>query len=167
MVANNTLLFRVLVDLLRSIRRGPRLRRSGDVSALYGIVAFGFGAAVVFAGGARELSRRVASGELDGYLTLPKSPLLHLVASRTAASGWGDMASGAIFIAASGMLSWRNWPLALIAVASSGVPDLRRHRGDPPQPRLLAGTHGGGRETGVGTSSSPSASIRALSSVER
>jgi ABC-2 type transport system permease protein len=92
-----------------------------DVSALFGIVAAAFGVAVVFAGGIRELSLRVTSGELDGYLTLPKSPLLHLVASRTAASGWGDMLSGAIFIAMSGLVGWRNWPLAVIAVAASAV----------------------------------------------
>jgi ABC-2 type transport system permease protein len=95
--------------------------RIADVSALYGIVAFGFGAAVVLAGGVRELSARVANGDLDGYLTLPKSPLLHLVASRTFASGWGDMASGAMLIAASGMVSWRTWPFALIAVGSSAT----------------------------------------------
>ncbi len=82
---------------------------------------------MVFAGGVRELSRRVANGELDGYLTLPKSPLLHLVASRTTASGWGDMASGAIFIAVSGMV--------IVADRAAGAGrgrrerrDLRRHR---------------------------------------
>jgi ABC-2 type transport system permease protein len=120
MIANNALYF---VFWWIFFARFEEVRGWGvkDVSALYGIVAFGFGAAVVFAGGVRELSHRVSSGDLDGYLTLPKIPLLHLVASRTTASGWGDMLSGAIFIVGSGMVTWRSWPLALVAVAASAV----------------------------------------------
>jgi ABC-2 type transport system permease protein len=120
MVANNVLYF-VFWWIFFARFEEVRGWKVTDISAMYGIVAFAFGAAVVFVGGVREMSRRVANGELDGYLTLPKSPLLHLVASRTSASGWGDMASGAIFIAASGMVSWRSVPLALIAVAASAV----------------------------------------------
>jgi ABC-2 type transport system permease protein len=35
------------------------------------------------------------------------------------ASGWGDMLSGAAFIATSGLVSWRSWPVAMVAVAAS------------------------------------------------
>jgi ABC-2 type transport system permease protein len=120
MVANNALFF---VFWLLFFARFEEVRgwRAGDVAALYGIVASGFGAAVVFAGGVRELAGRVTNGDLDGYLTLPKSPLLHLVASRTFASGWGDLASGAVFIATSGLLSPSGLPLALVAVALSAT----------------------------------------------
>jgi ABC-2 type transport system permease protein len=120
MIANNLLYF-VFWWIFFARFEEVRGWRVGDVTALYGITAFGFGAAVVFGGGFRELSNRVTSGELDSYLTLPKNPLLHLVASRTMASGWGDMASGTIFLAMSGLLTSRNWPLALIAVTASAV----------------------------------------------
>jgi ABC-2 type transport system permease protein len=76
---------------------------------------------VVFGGGVRELSNRVTNGELDSYLTLPKSPLLHLLASRTMPSGWGDMATGVVFLGMSGLATWRNWPLALVAITASTV----------------------------------------------
>jgi ABC-2 type transport system permease protein len=95
--------------------------RLADVAALYGIVASAYGAAVVFAGGMRELSHRVAAGELDSYLTLPKSPLLQVLGSRTFASGWGDLVSGAGFLALSGLLTWKTWPVALYAIAASTV----------------------------------------------
>jgi ABC-2 type transport system permease protein len=120
MIANNALFFTFWWIFFARFEE-VRGWRVADVSALYGIVAAAFGAAVVFAGGIRELSLRVTSGDLDGYLTLPKSPLLHLVASRMSASGWGDMLSGAIFIAMSGLVTWRNWPLAVLAVAAGAI----------------------------------------------
>jgi ABC-2 type transport system permease protein len=120
MIANNTLYF---VFWWIFFARFEEIRgwRVGDVTALYGITAFGYGAAVVFGGGFRELSNRVTSGDLDIYLTQPKNPLVHLVASRTWASGWGDMLSGVVFLAVSGLLSWSNWPLAIVAVTASAI----------------------------------------------
>ena len=54
------------------------------------------------------------------FLAQPKSPLLHVVASRTTVSGWGDIASGAIFIAASGR-DLAELAAAVIAVAASAI----------------------------------------------
>ena len=45
-------------------------------------MAAGFGLGVAFAGGASELGRYVEQGELDTFLTQPKSPLLHALGSR-------------------------------------------------------------------------------------
>jgi ABC-2 type transport system permease protein len=118
MVANNLLYFVfwwVFFDRFEEVR-GWRVQ---DISALFGIVATGFGVAVVFAGGMRELSRCVMDGDLDGFLTLPKNPLLHVVGSRTFASGWGDMVSGVILIGISGKVTLETWPLAVIAVGCS------------------------------------------------
>lgn len=120
MVANNVLYFAfwwIFFDRFEEVR-GWQVR---DVSALFGIVAMGFGAAVVFAGGMRELSRCVMDGDLDAYLTLPKSPLLHVVGSRTYASGWGDLCSGALFLLVSGRVTAETWPLAIVAVLCSAV----------------------------------------------
>ena len=150
MVANNALYF---VFWWIFFARFEEVRGWGveDMSALYGIVAFGFGAAVVFAGGVRELSRRVSNGDLDGYLTLPKNPLLHLVASRTAASGWGDMAERRDLHRGIG-----HGDLAELAAGGGrGRRErghLRRHRRDPAQPGLLARPHRDGRAAGRGTS---------------
>jgi ABC-2 type transport system permease protein len=120
MLANNVLYFAfwwIFFDRFEEIRGW----RVGDVCALFGIVAAGFGAAVVFAGGMRELSRCVTDGDLDAFLTLPRNPLLHVVASRTNASGWGDMCSGVLFLGISGRVTAETWPLALVAVALSAL----------------------------------------------
>jgi len=93
--------------------------RVADVAALYGVVAAGFGFAVVFAGGIRDLSRSIVDGDLDAYLTQPKNPLLHLVSSKTSAAGWGDLLSGIGFLLGSGLVDWRALPLAALAVLLS------------------------------------------------
>ncbi len=120
MVANNLLYFVfwwVFFDRFEEIR-GWRL---ADVGALFGIVAAGFGMAVVFAGGMRELSRYIIEGDIDAYLTQPKSPLLQVLGSRTYASGWGDICSGFILLYFSGVVEWRTLASALIAVLLSAT----------------------------------------------
>ncbi len=120
MVANNVLYFTfwwVFFDRFQEIRGW----RVADVAALFGVVATGFGAAVVFAGGIRDLSRHIVDGDLDSFLTQPKSPLLHATASRTYASGWGDMCSGIAFLLFSGLVEWTTLPLVLVAVSCSAV----------------------------------------------
>ena len=120
MAANNVLFFVfwwIFFDRFEEIR-GWRI---GDMAALYGIVASGFGTAVVFAGGIRDLARQIADGDLDAFLTQPKSPLLHAAGSGTHASGWGDIASGLGFLVLSGFVEWRTLPLAAVAVLCSAV----------------------------------------------
>jgi ABC-2 type transport system permease protein len=76
--------------------------RIEDMAALYGMVAGAFGLAMIFVAGARELARYIAEGDLDSFLTQPKSALLQSVASRSNASGWGDVASGFFLLYLSG-----------------------------------------------------------------
>jgi len=88
--------------------RGWRLP---DMLAIYGTIAGAFGLAVVFLAGSRDLTRWIVEGDLDTVLTQPKSPLLQSIASRSQASGWGDLASALLLIGLSGYLS----PLTAVA----------------------------------------------------
>jgi ABC-2 type transport system permease protein len=120
MLANNVLFFVfwwIFFERFEEVR-GWRLP---DVAALFGIVAAGFGAAVVFAGGMRDLSRTIVDGDLDAFLTQPKSALLHLTASRTFASGWGDLCSGFAFLLLSGLVDAKSLPLAGVAILCSAT----------------------------------------------
>ena len=120
MVANNLLYFTfwwIFFDRFEEVG-GWRI---SDVAALYGIVAAGFGMAVVFAGGVRDLSRSIVEGDLDAFLTQPRSPLLHALASKTSASGWGDLVSGIGFLMLSGLVTWPTVPIALLAVLISAT----------------------------------------------
>jgi ABC-2 type transport system permease protein len=120
MVANNLLYFTfwwIFFDRFEEVG-GWRVR---DVAALYGVVAAGFGMAVVFAGGIRDLSRAIIEGDLDAFLTQPRSPLLHALTSKTSASGWGDLVSGFAFLMFSGLVEWRTAPVAVLAVLLSAT----------------------------------------------
>jgi ABC-2 type transport system permease protein len=120
MAANNVMFFTfwwIFFDRFEEIG-GWRVH---DMAALFGIVATGFGLAIVFAGGIRDLSLYIVDGDLDPFLTQPKSPLLHATASKTYASGWGDICSGIAFLLLSGFVEWRTLPAAVVAVVASGV----------------------------------------------
>jgi ABC-2 type transport system permease protein len=102
----------------------PHIHGQGlaEVADLFGIVAIGYGLHVVFAGGARDLSRMILDGEIDPYLTQPKPVLLALLGSRSQASGIGDALSGLLLLAGFGHLSWSRVPVILLAsVASAAV----------------------------------------------
>lgn len=115
MVANNLLFFATWWIFFARFRDvgGWRL---ADLAALFGVVSAGWGVASVLAGGVRELARQIAEGELDAFLTQPKSVLLQCVGARSRASGWGDLACGAFLIASSGLVDTRSLGLALVAV---------------------------------------------------
>ncbi len=119
MALNNVLVFTTWWILFQRFEqiRGYRI---ADMLALFGVGAAGFGAAMVLCGGGMvELSRLIAEGELDALLSQPKSVLLRALASRSHASGWGDLVSGIIMLLLSGYLTAAHLPAALSAVALS------------------------------------------------
>ena len=67
-----------------------------DMFLIYGLVAFGFGAAVYFFGNLNGVADIIMKGQLDYYLALPRPVLLHLLSSRSVPSGVGDMLYGLI-----------------------------------------------------------------------
>lgn len=92
--------------------------RLPDMLLLFGVSAGGFGLGVVLCGGVLELSRAINDGDLDALLAQPKSVLLRAIASRSVASGWGDVASGCLMIGLSGA---PHWPWGLLAVLLSAL----------------------------------------------
>ena len=97
---------------------GWRLR---EMAILYGVVAGAYGVTIVLWGGVRELSRVIAEGGLDPFLTQPKDPLLHVMGSRSSASGWGDVLAAVFLLGVAGCLAPAMLPVALFAVACSAV----------------------------------------------
>lgn len=95
--------------------------RLADVALLHGIATTGFGFAVVFGGGVSTLSRKIDDGELDPMLAQPRSALVQVIAARSAADGFGDIASGVFFFVVSGYLGGGGWMLAVVCVAIAAV----------------------------------------------
>jgi ABC-2 type transport system permease protein len=69
----------------------------------------------------RHLGRFIDEGELDTLLTQPRSVLVHALGIRSQPSGVGDFLSGIAFIVWSGQVSWRAWPLVLVAIVASAI----------------------------------------------
>jgi viologen exporter family transport system permease protein len=105
------------------MRRVTTLRgwQIGDIQVLFGVVAAAFGLTVAVAGGVRHLGRFIDEGDLDTLLTQPRSVLVYALGVRSQPSGFGDLISGAIFIAASGQVSWRMLPVVAAAIAASAL----------------------------------------------
>jgi ABC-2 type transport system permease protein len=118
MMLNNVTFFVFWWALMHRVTdlRGWRL---ADIQVLYGTVAMGFGAAVVFTGGVRYLGRFIHEGDLDTLLAQPRPVLPYALGLRLQASGVGDMISGLVFIATSGIVSWRDAPVVLLAIVAS------------------------------------------------
>ena len=66
----------------------------GDVATLWAFVAFTVGIATGVFGGCWGFGRKIAQGELDFFLVLPKPVLLHLTVSTSIWSAWGDALFG-------------------------------------------------------------------------
>src|SRR5919199_3371275 len=70
-----------------------------EVAVLWSYVAFVFGVSTGVFGGCWGFASKVAQGELDFFLVLPKPVLLHLGVSFSIWSAWGDALFGlAVFI---------------------------------------------------------------------
>jgi ABC-2 type transport system permease protein len=91
-----------------------------DVTALFGMVASGYGLSVVFLGGTRDLARAIDAGELDTLLVQPKPTLWHALASRSNASGWGDLTTGVGMLYVAGALAPAQLPWTFAAIVASG-----------------------------------------------
>jgi ABC-2 type transport system permease protein len=120
MIANNFILFSIWWIFFQKV---PEIRgwKLSEVAALYGIVTGGFGLAVIFGGGVLTLSRMIAEGELDSFLIQPKNILVHIVASRSSVSGYGDFLGALLFLGMSGYVGLSNLPLILVLLISSAI----------------------------------------------
>jgi len=89
--------------------------RMPDMLLLFGVSSVGYGLAMVVGGGALDLARNIGDGALDPLLAQPRSVLVRAVASRSVASGWGDVASGILMLALSGYVTLPRLPLVSLA----------------------------------------------------
>lgn len=92
-----------------------------DMYVTFGITASAFGLVSLFLGNAFNLGEIITKGRLDYYLSLPRPVLLHAVASRSVASGMGDLTYGLLSYLASGVATWDGLLRFLVAVLLAAV----------------------------------------------
>jgi ABC-2 type transport system permease protein len=92
-----------------------------DMVLLFSITTTGFGMGFGLFGNASMVAELIAAGRLDYYLTLPRNALLHMLASRSVLSAWGDLIFGVMVFFFSGHRSLPETVLWLIASLCSGT----------------------------------------------
>jgi ABC-2 type transport system permease protein len=120
MILNNAAYFVVWViffDRFKQVR-GWQL---GDMYVVFGVAAGAFGLVSIFFGNAFNLGEIITKGRLDYYLSFPRPVLLHTLASRTIASGFGDFIYGFLSFAVSGRFSWDGLTRFVLAILLAAV----------------------------------------------
>jgi ABC-2 type transport system permease protein len=120
MMINNVIFFffwLIFFDRFKEVG-GWKMR---DMVLLYSIVTTGFGLGFGLFGNASKLAEIIAAGRLDYYLTLPRSALLHVLASRSVLSAWGDLLFGIAVYFFTGHHTFPDAALWLIASLCSGA----------------------------------------------
>lgn len=87
-----------------------------DMYVTFGVTASAFGVVSLFFGNAFNLGDIITRGRLDYYLSLPRPVLLHAVASKSVASGMGDLTYGLVSYFLSGAASIDGFARFLLAV---------------------------------------------------
>lgn len=120
MMLNNSIYFLIWViffDRFQSVQ-GWGL---SDMYVTFGITASAFGLVALLFGNAFNLGDIITKGRLDYYLSFPRPVLLHAVASRSVASGLGDLTYGFLSFAASGTFTWEGLLRFIAAVLLAAV----------------------------------------------
>jgi ABC-2 type transport system permease protein len=77
-----------------------------------------YGLMQIFFGGIRDLTKIILSGDLDSYMTQPKSILLHIAGSKSFAKGWGHLFTAIILIAMSEIRTPAHFLLFILSLIS-------------------------------------------------
>ncbi len=92
-----------------------------DMILLFGILAAGLGLAMYLFGNVQNLAELIAQGGLDYYLALPKPVLLHILASRSISSGFGDLTFGILCFFFAGNLTVEAFGRFLVGLLFSAL----------------------------------------------
>jgi ABC-2 type transport system permease protein len=120
MILNNGMYFIfwiIFFDRFKQVR-GWEL---GDMFLLFGVSAGSFGLVSLLFGNAFNLGEVITGGRLDYYLSLPKPVLLHVLSSRSIASGAGDLAYGFLSFLAAGACTWDSFGRFWVGVLTGAV----------------------------------------------
>jgi ABC-2 type transport system permease protein len=92
-----------------------------DMVLLFAIITTGYGLGLALFGNALTLANLIAQGRLDYYLALPRDVLVHVLASRSSLSAWGDLIFGLMAYLFTGRFSPPQIALWLAASLCSGT----------------------------------------------
>ena len=92
-----------------------------DILTMMSIVFGAFGLKEIFFGGLQTLSFLIESKQIERYLMLPGSPLLHIAASRSFPKGWGHFLTAISLLCFGGFASLSTLPLLALFITTGCI----------------------------------------------
>jgi ABC-2 type transport system permease protein len=120
MIGNNMIFFVIWWVFFRAFRSVGGWQFD-DMVALMVIAAGSYGLSKICCGGVKEISRAIATGNLDPFMTQPKNLLLHLVGAKSYSKGWGQLMTAIILIFLGGKTTLNNIPLLFIFIVNGSL----------------------------------------------
>lgn len=120
MMLNNAIYFLIWViffDRFKNVRGWGVT----DMYVTFGITAAAYGLVSLLLANVHNLGDIIAKGRLDYYLSFPRPVLLHAIASRSVASGFGDFSYGILSYLASGASTGDGFLRFLLAVVLAAL----------------------------------------------
>ncbi len=90
-----------------------------DMAASISIISGAYGIAHICFGGIKNLGMIILNGDLDSFMTQPKSLLIHLIGSKSNSKGWGYLMTMGILTILGGFAKAHTFPLILLMMFSS------------------------------------------------
>lgn len=95
-----------------------------DVVLMWAVITFSYGLATGFFGNCVYIAELVVKGQLDYYLTIPKSAFFHVLVSRMRPTALGDLLFGIIVFALFCNPTWDRAALFLVVSVCSAIVQL-------------------------------------------
>lgn len=120
MIANNLIFFAIWWIFFR---RFPDVAgwNFSDMILLMAVGTGSYGLMQVCFGGVRNLSKIILAGDLDPFLTKPKSILLHIAGSKSHSKGWGHLMTSVILTCLGGFAMPHTAGLIFVSICCGGV----------------------------------------------
>lgn len=115
MIANNLIFFVIWWIFFRQFNEVAGWTFH-DMTTLIAVGTGAYGLMQILFGGIRTLSKIIANGDLDPFMTQPKNLLLHVAGSRSLSKGWGHLMTTFVLIVINGVNTLYDVPLILISI---------------------------------------------------
>lgn len=87
-----------------------------EMTSLMAILTGSYGLSRLLFGGSKEISVMIETGQIESLMLQPKNLLLHILASKPSAKGWGQLLTSAVLFVGDPHLSWVQLPLFLFLI---------------------------------------------------
>lgn len=117
MIMNNIIFFSIWFIFFKQFQEIAGWKID-DMIVLVAVGTGGYGLMQLCCGGIKGLSKTIATGDLDSFMTQPKNILLHVIGSKSNSKGWGNILTSVLALYFGPFTSISSILLALMSIVS-------------------------------------------------